>query len=240
MKNFTTKLLALGLTATIFACGLTACKTEKKGSSNANAETTQSEETTQSNLGMWVASESNEITAEIKGYFDEAVGELDGYYYEPVACLGTMVFGGTNYCLVCQPTLKANNAMNSLIISYIRVDISGKATFLKDERLVLPGTENADDNMVGSWVYAESTDITPEIEAVMTKATETVTGEVYEPVVYVGSQLVSGTNHAILCKVMPSTSGLDTTASYAVIYIYEDLEGNCSITETEAIQMKAT
>lgn len=240
MKNITTKLLVLGLSAALLTGALTACKTEKKGGANTASETTESEETTQSNLGMWVASESNEITAEIKGYFDEAVGELDGYYYEPVACLGTMVFGGTNYCLVCQPTLKANNAMNSLIISYIRVDISGKATFLKDERIVLPGTENADDNMVGSWVYAESTDITPEIEVVMTKATETVTGEVYEPVVYVGSQLVSGTNHAILCKVMPSTSGLDTPASYAVIYIYEDLEGNCSITDTEAIQMKAT
>ena len=240
MKNFTTKLLALGLTATVFACGLTACKTEKKGSSNANAETTQSEETTQSNLGMWVASESTEITPEIKGYFDEAIGEVDGYFYEPVACLGTMVFGGTNYCLVCQPNVIAANAMNSLVITYIKVDISGKASFLKDERLVLPGTENADDNMVGSWAYAESTEITPEIEAVMAKATETITGETYEPVVYVGSQVVAGTNHAILCKATPSTSGLDTPASYVLLYIYEDLEGNCSITETEAIQMKAT
>ena len=71
----------------------------------------------------------------------------------------------------------------------------------------------------------------------MEAATTTLTGAVYEPVAYVGSQCVAGTNHAILCRVLPSVSGLSTPAALAIVYVYEDLDGNCEITSTEDIEM---
>ena len=236
MKNVTTKLLTLGITAALLTCGLTACKADKNININVSAtiETKiNSDPGNQMGAGSWETAESTEVNDELKSFFNDAVGKLDGYFFEPVALLGTQVVAGTNYCFLCKPTIKADNAMNSMVLTYINVDPSGSASYIKDERLVLPGTDaaNGDDMMVGGWSYAVSSEITPELKDIMAKASETLTGAVYEPVAYVGSQVVAGTNHAMLCKVAPSTSGLSSPVTLAVVYIYEDLEGNCEITE---------
>ena len=52
-------------------------------------------------------------------------------------------------------------------------------------------------------------------------------GVSYEPVAYLGSQVVAGTNHCFLCKatiVYPNA-----VPSLVLIYIYEDLQGNTEI-----------
>ena len=129
----------------------------------------------------------------------------------------------------------------TFVYTYIYVDLQGKATFLKDERLVLPGTEAASDDgtpMVGGWNYAESAVITDDIKNAIYKAVEVKGGDAYEPVAYVGSQIVSGTNHAILCKTMPSVSGQDTASSLVLVYVYEDLQGNCEITDTAVVKLE--
>ena len=49
----------------------------------------------------------------------------------------------------------------------------------------------------------------------------------YAPIAYLGSQVVAGTNHAFLVKgtlVVPSRP-----VSYALVYLYEDLQGNVTI-----------
>jgi hypothetical protein len=70
------------------------------------------------------------------------------------------------------------------------------------------------------------------------KAAEAKGGDLYEPIAYVGSQIVSGTNHAILCKTMPSASGKDTKSSLVLVYVYEDLQGNCEITSAEDVKLE--
>ena len=70
------------------------------------------------------------------------------------------------------------------------------------------------------------------------KASESLTGSYYEPIAYIGSQVVAGTNHAILCKTMPSVSGQETNSSLVLVYVYEDLQGNCEITDTEDIKIE--
>ena len=47
----------------------------------------------------------------------------------------------------------------------------------------------------------------------------------YTPVTYLGSQVVAGTNHAILCR----ASEINKGSKWVIIYIYEDLEGNASV-----------
>ncbi len=239
MKNFI-KMIALGLTAGILLSGLTACKLDKNINVNANVKVNGEEVVNKHyGTGSWEIAGSAEVTSDMKKFFDEAAGQLDGYYYEPVALIGTQLVSGTNYCFLCRPTLSANNAMNSLVLTYIYVDLKGNASFLKDERVVLPGTEDTGDGVPvpGGWSYAESTEITGDIDKVMEKSSETLTGAVYEPVAYIGSQVVAGTNHAILCREVPSVSGLDSPAELVIVYIYEDLQGNCSITETTDVRL---
>ena len=244
MKNFTTKLLAIGISAVLLTSAFTACQKTKEAPEQPKEQTVQPEEEEQNThigTGSWAAAEDTTVTDELRAIFEEAISKVDGYFFESVALLGTQVVAGTNYAILCQPTIVAHDATGSYVITYINVDPSGEASLLRDDRVVLPGTENIDPSagmMTGGWAYTESIEITDDIEAVMTKATETLTGASYKAIANIGTQVVAGLNHAILCQVTPVVP--DGTATYALVYIYEDLDGNCTITATEDIIFDAT
>ena len=82
---------------------------------------------------------------------------------------------------------------------------------------------------VGGWMEPESTDVSKEVKNLLNKATANLAGGTYEPVAYIGSQVVAGTNHRILCKYTPATK--DPKSTYAIVTVYEDLEGNAEIIE---------
>ena len=86
----------------------------------------------------------------------------------------------------------------------------------------------AEGSLSGGWNVAENTAITEENKAILEKALEKLVGVTYEPIAYLGSQVVAGLNHCFLCKatvVYP-----DAVPSLALVYIYEDLSGNAQIT----------
>ena len=61
------------------------------------------------------------------------------------------------------------------------------------------------------------------------KALATITGADYEPVAYIARQVVSGSNYAVFCTEKSVT--LEPTGSFAVVTVYEDLEGNATVKE---------
>ena len=81
--------------------------------------------------------------------------------------------------------------------------------------------------MTGGWSATGSPAITEEVQALLDKATETLLGVDYTPVAYLGTQLVAGTNHCILCQA--STVYPGAAPYYVLVYIYEDLSGNVEI-----------
>ncbi len=83
---------------------------------------------------------------------------------------------------------------------------------------------------IGGYERASSPIITDNIKNLLEKATENLVGAKYTPVAYIARQVVSGTNHCILCKITAVTP--DAKATYALVYLYEDLEGNTKITDT--------
>jgi hypothetical protein len=86
--------------------------------------------------------------------------------------------------------------------------------------------------MTGGWTYVESAEITPEIKK-MFEDIQAYNGDpTYIPIANVGSQVVAGTNHAVLCKVT-----INGNTSLVLVYVYEDLEGNCQVTNTEDIKL---
>lgn len=83
--------------------------------------------------------------------------------------------------------------------------------------------------IVGGWSKADSPVVTDEAKALLEKATEGLTGASYAPIAYLGSQVVAGTNHRLLVTITPVVP--DAVPSYAIVTIYEDLQGNAEITE---------
>ena len=81
----------------------------------------------------------------------------------------------------------------------------------------------------GGWTRAGSPVITDDFNKVFDKAVSEFDGVDYTPVAYLASQVVAGSNHCVLCKATPVVPDAKTT--YAIVYVYEDLEGNAEITE---------
>lgn len=93
---------------------------------------------------------------------------------------------------------------------------------------------------LGGWTVAQSTEITDDLKAKFDKATETLCGAEYKPVAVLSTQIVSGTNYAFLCTSEPSVEELKTAPNWAIVYIYENLEGNCEMTSSELIDVAAS
>ena len=62
------------------------------------------------------------------------------------------------------------------------------------------------------------------------KASETLAGATHEAKALLGTQVVSGTNYMLLCKTTPSVPNGEPY--YTIVTVYEDLKGNCEITDT--------
>lgn len=94
-----------------------------------------------------------------------------------------------------------------------------------------PDTTNTESGgeIAGGWVKADSPVITEDFKKLFEKAVIELVGGNYVPVAYLGSQVVAGTNHRVLCKATPGVPDAKTT--YAIMTIYEDLGGKTKITE---------
>ena len=100
-------------------------------------------------------------------------------------------------------------------------------TSCDDEEKTDNGTSG--DEIVGGWSSPDSVKLTDEATNALKKATEKLAGGTYEPIALLGTQVVAGTNYRLLCTFTPATEGAD--ASYTIVTVYEDLEGNAEITE---------
>ena len=98
--------------------------------------------------------------------------------------------------------------------------------------------ENAENEpLVGGWtINAENVaEIPQDVQDALTKAAEELTGCTYEPVALLASQVVSGMNYCRLTPVVP-----DAESTFALVYLYVDLENNASITRVADIEFDAT
>ena len=84
--------------------------------------------------------------------------------------------------------------------------------------------------VTGGWeLHDNEANALPEdVQAAFDKATEKFTGSELEPVAYIASQVVAGTNYIILCEATTTTEKPER--SYQMVIVYADLEGNAEIT----------
>ena len=81
--------------------------------------------------------------------------------------------------------------------------------------------------LAGGWQASADPAVTEALRAVFEKGMEGLLGVSYTPVVYLGSQVVAGTNHAFLCQATVVYPGAQPY--YTIVYLYEDLQGNVTI-----------
>ena len=90
------------------------------------------------------------------------------------------------------------------------------------------GADTEDGVVDGGWGKAASPEVSEKVKALFEKASSGMDGAVYVPVAYLESQIVAGTNHLALCRVAPVTP--DAKQTYAIVTLYEDLDGGAEIT----------
>lgn len=82
----------------------------------------------------------------------------------------------------------------------------------------------------GGWnnVPHEATELPADAQAAFDRALEGLVGAQYTPVALLSTRTDAGTHYCILSQIMPVVP--DATASWALVYIHADSEGNAEIT----------
>ena len=145
-----------------------------------------------------------------------------------------IVMAGTQFMQAAMPVWANAVVVESEASSESGSESSSEVSY--DDLIEIPTLGNEEclvDQGVGAYEPAESPEITDEIQALCDKAFADLEGAVYTPVALLATQVVAGTNYEILFEkeiVVP-----DAEKTYAIGYIYEDLDGNASITEIDDI-----
>ena len=213
-----------------------------KLSKHNNKENTNENEVT----GGWLVNtdiKSLSISKEALKVFDEAAKEYTGMSLEPVALLGSQVVAGTNYMFLCKGTTVTTTPETSLKIVIVYNDLKNNAeiTSVNDfdyTKYVNKSIENTSKELSGGWNVkssSESSVLDDKIQTMFDKATSTFAGMVYRPIAVLGTQIVSGTNYAILCY--GSASYENKPEAIYLLTLFEDLEGNPEITSQAYIDI---
>lgn len=166
--------------------------------------------------------------------FKKATKGMVGYDQEVVAFLGSQVVAGTNYSYLCKGHVVYPNAQNEYIIVNVYEDLQGHAT-ITGSRQVLPV---ARDMATGAWSYNQgNTDVKKhkEVKKAYDKAAKSIADGRVSPVAYLGSQVVAGSNYAILVAVTPNKASYERY--FAILTIYNDLHGQSSLIKAEALDI---
>ncbi len=202
-------------------------------------------ETPEALLGGWVLYDngSTPMPEEVTEAFEKAAETHLGMDFEPIAYVGSQVVSGTNYMILCKGTTVTEEPVTGLKMVTVYADLSGGAKILSVVDLDIAAlsekkdTEGTATGLAGGWTPAEMpvANLPAEAANAFTKAMEDLTGAGYDPTAVLATQLVSGTNYAILANQTVITS--DPVHNVCIVYIYEDLEGNASITNIAVLNL---
>ena len=85
--------------------------------------------------------------------------------------------------------------------------------------------------LLGGWTVAEDQTVTDELNSIFCQAMESFQAGTdpvaCTPVACLGTQIVAGTNYAVLSKASEANRG----TRWVIVYLYHDLQGNASVLE---------
>ena len=118
-------------------------------------------------------------------------------------------------------------AQEEYVVATVSKSWLGKAEILNIGDALCLTNLDYEEGAVGTWQEAESPAMTDEATAAFNKATAGFVGVDYVPVALLSTQTVAGTNYCILCEATTVYPGAEM--HYAVVDVYESLEGNANI-----------
>ena len=199
------------------------------------SETTDTAAQTDVITGGWMRPESPKITSDIEELCRKAFDGMTGVSYIPTALLSTQVVAGTNYCILFRATPSVPDAEEVYAIGYLYEDLSGSVTV---EDIQMTSVKTDFNDLEGGWKPAESLALTDEVQNIFDTALDGLTGVDYVPLALLGTQIVSGTNYAVLCEATVVYPGAEPY--YAIIYLNEDLNGNSELTDILNLSSEST
>lgn len=122
--------------------------------------------------------------------FRKATNGLTGYRYEVVSVLGSQLVSGTNYAYLCKGEMVVPDASPVYLLLYVYEDLSGNAEILSQKDIFSgseEGTTGGFSLNTGKTELKENEEVSNAFE----KALEGFTGVSYEPIAYLGSQVVA-------------------------------------------------
>ena len=229
----------------LLVCSFAACgqnnssqtSTEAATKAASQTETTAAEESGSEVIaGGYTDAASPEVPDSVKTVFDKATETLTGVGYEPVAYLGSQVVAGTNHLILCKATPTTADPKSTYALVTLFEGLNGEAeiTDVIDSGVAAVGA--ADGETAGAYAAPEKPDVTAEAKAALEKAVTGLDGAQYDAKALLGTQVVSGANYMLLCKITPVTA--NPVSHYSIVTVYEDLEGNASITDAQDFSAK--
>ena len=196
-------------------------------------------------VGGWTANtdiKAVNISEDASKAFTKATAEYTGMTLEPVALLGTQVVSGTNYMFLCKGTTVTENPITSLKIVVVYNDLNNKSSITSVKDFDYTKYVNKDipmntEQLSGGWTVYQDTKsaaLSSEVKEAFTKATSVV-GVQYTPIAYLGNQVVSGTNYAVLS--LAKTVTAESIYSINVLTIYADLNGDVKLTSVAYVDL---
>ena len=88
---------------------------------------------------------------------------------------------------------------------------------------------------LGAWNATADASVTMEARAALETALEGFVGSRIEPVALLATQVVSGMNYCLLCRVTPVAP--NAAPQYATVYVYQKPDGSAEITAIEDIEI---
>ena len=117
------------------------------------------------------------------------------------------------------------------ITMYMSVEAESKETTDSTAGAPAGGT------LAGGWTVADDPAITDDVNNIFFRALDSYqTGTItvaYTPVALLGTQVVAGTNYAVLSK----ASEINKGSRWVIIYLYQDLEGNAAVLNIADVEL---
>ena len=196
-------------------------------------------------LGGWMINEDykEKLSNDEKKIFESITSEVIGVNYVPVRVIATQAASGVNYAYLAQGISMTDPVELNYYIMVVYKDLDGSCEVKAINKIDIPDMmtmENSDPVFLRSWMVIKpdekDTLKNKEVLKSFNKAIEGHDGLVLTPIELLASQLVSGTNYIALCH--GETVTLDPVSDLYIVEWYEDLNGKCSITRIENLNLQ--
>ena len=119
----------------------------------------------------------------------------------------------------------------SLILILSCIGCAAEALPVRTEPTQTETASTPEETLEGGWNIPTDPQITPELQSLVDRAFEGLTGVSYSPVALLATQVVAGTNYRMLLRALPVLP--DAVEVYAIGTIYQDLDGNVTLEDVQ-------